>query len=595
MSGDRRLARRAQRQQRRRWWQGATAAVAGAAILTGLSVVPVASPTLASWVDSEWVGGGFSVLDCAAPEAGTFAAQSQGTLLSGSVLETDLDAIAEVEDALIVNDGTLVQPFDTVFAPLSAEALEAVQLALGNSLQLPLDTQTGLVGQYAQATSTGDLTGASGTITDVGAIALDDPSGGYPELAELKLSQLLKSADYNVGTLLGSNVADVSLGLGAVAGRATLDACDAAFEGITAQTLSREYVASDVTTTVETPAVGELVGGIDGVLSALEGAVNGLASNQSVLSGITNGVSGLLGGVLGSLRLGTISVDLAAEIDLGGVRAFLATPFGDAGGVLTIDPVAGTVVVDTARLLDEAYPGEYSAGLNGLPPNTDLLGDPRIVTALTDALGATLDDWLAQVEALIVSALDAVRVEVDVTVAVRLLLGLLPVAEITASIDATLGDVLAGNAKVATDVRLLGILDLGLLDPLLRALVNGLGGLVGGLVDGVLRPLASLGSTVMALAVPIITAVSNVYNALFLDGIISITINAQNDPATGAGPAEWRDLPPGQYDVSAIRIGVGDALGDKAIALHLGRASVGASCLASTFALEGRCPAPLAA
>lgn len=570
-------------------WRGTVAAVAGAAVLVGVAVTPHTQSTLASWTDSEWTSGSLGVLDCADPLAGSFTTRSEGTMVSGSVLGIDLDSVADVEDALIENEGDLVNPDDTTFAPLSVTALEALQVPLGYALQLPLDTDTGVIGQYAQATSTGAMTGAAGLINDTGVIALEDPAIGYPELGELRLSQLLDSPGIGLGTLLGDNVTDVTLDTGAVAGRAQLDACDAAFQGITADTLSREYLASDVTTTVESPAVGNLVTAVDGVVSGLEDAVNGLAGNESVLSGITGGVSGLLGGLLGALGLGEISATVTAEVDLSGLRNFLAQPFGDDGGVLTIHPSAGTIEVDTAALLANAYPGQYSNGLNGLPPNTNLLSDPAVLTALVGVLGETLDDWLFDVRELLDGVLGAVHLTVDVSIIVRLLL---PVAEITASVEGSLADLLGEGVDASAEARLLGLLDLGLLDPLLAALVNGLGGLVGGVVNGVLSPLATIGTTVTDLLQPIITAVSGVYNALFLDGIVSITVNAQNDPATGAGPAEWQYLPDGQYDVSALRVGVLDVLGQQAVSLHLGRASVGTSCL-TVNAVGGACPAPV--
>ncbi|GGA65873.1 hypothetical protein GCM10011490_15660 [Pseudoclavibacter endophyticus] len=576
-----------------RGWRSIVTAIAGTAVLAGLAVTPSVTQTLASWTDAEWVSGGLGVLDCADPAAGTFATRGAGTMVSGTALGTDLDAIAEVEDAVVRNPGDLASPDDTTFSPLSVTALQALQLAFGNALQLPLDSSTGVVGQYAQATSTGTMAGASGLISDTGAIVLDEPTDGYPELAELQLSTLLDAPGIGLGSLLGDNVTDVTLSAGAVGARADLDACTAAFEGIAADTLQRTYLASDVDTTIESPAVGTLVSGVARVIDGLEGGVNGLASNQSVLSGITGGVSSLLGGLLGSLRLGTISASVTATIDLSPVRTFVTQPFGDAGGVLTIDPVAGTVRISTAALLDAAYPGQFSNGLNGLPPNTNLLGDPAILTALTAALGGALDDWLANVQALLTSALDAVQVNVTATVAVQLflVLGWVDVATITANVNASLASLLAGGVTSQVDVRLLGSIQLGLLEPLVAALVNGFGGVVGTVVGAALTPLAGLGSAVAALTQPVIAVVSGVYSALFLGGIVSITMNTQNIPGTGEGPAEWRNLPEGQFDVSAIRIGVLDALGAQAIALHLGRASVGASCLAS-IAVGGDCPAP---
>ncbi|XKH53577.1 choice-of-anchor G family protein [Citricoccus nitrophenolicus] len=579
---------------RRRWWMvgllaGVLALVMAASTITGGIV-----PTLASWNDREVAHGRLGVLDCRAPAEGQFATRGSGTMLSGSALGIDHDSVAEVRDAEVLNDGERSRETggvpttaeDSAFAPLGAEALNFLQLNLG-LIQLPLDNSTGVIGQYGQARSTGRAVGAAGLVNDSGVVALE-PSGGYPELATVELSTLLDSVGLDLGTLLGENVADVSLEVGSVAGRAELDGCAAEF-GALNEAVSREYLVSSVDTAVESPAVGGLVTGVNGVLTGLENSVNGLASNQGVLDQLTSGVSSLVGGLLGTLGLGNVDVSLTATLDLSSVRSFLAADFGDEAGVLTINPGTGVVTVDTAALLAAAYPGEYSQGLNGLPPNTDLLADPAVVNALTAALTQSLDDWLAEIQTLLTGAVDAVQVSVDVSVGLRLLF--VPVATVDAHVEGGLADLLAGNVDATTEVTVLGLLDLGLLDPLLNGLVNGLGGTVGTILDGVLRPLSSLGSAVNALTTPIITAVSGVYNALYLDGLVSLRVNNQNVPVNGSTPPpEWEGVPSGQFEVSALRLGVLDAAGDARVSLHLGRASVGPACLLGGVGSPARCP-----
>ncbi|XKH56860.1 choice-of-anchor G family protein [Citricoccus nitrophenolicus] len=577
---------------RRRWWMvgllaGVLALVMAASTITGGIV-----PTLASWNDREVAHGRLGVLDCTDPQ-GAFAARGAGTMVSGSALGVDLDSAAEVQDAEVLQDGERswteqgapTDSFDAYFAPFGVTALEFLSVGLG-LIQLPLDTDTGVIGQYGQAQSTGRALGAAGLVNDSGVVALE-PSGGYPELATVELSTLLDSVGLDLGTVLGENVADVSLEVGSVAGRAELDGCAAEF-GALSEAVSREYLVSSVDTAVESPAVGNLVTGVNGVLTGLENAVNGLASDRGVLDQLTAGVSSLVGGLLGTLRLGNVGVSLTATIDLSSVRSFLAADFGDESGVLTINPAIGVVTVDTAALLAAAYPGEYTNGLNGLPPNTDLLAGPAVVNALTTALTHSLDDWLAEIQTLLTVALDAVQVSVDVTLSLNLLL---PIANVDAHVEGGLADLLAGNVDATTQVEVLGLLDLGLLDPLLNGLTNGLGSTVGTILDGVLRPLSSLGSAVNALTAPIVTAVSNVYNALYLDGLVSLRVNNQNVPVNGSTPPpEWEGVPSGQFEVSALRLGVLDAAGDARVSLHLGRASVGPACLLGGVGSPARCP-----
>lgn len=594
-----------ERRRRLRVWAAGTLTL----MATGLVAAPGIVPTLASWTDREVVHGTLGVLDCTDPE-GRFTSRGAGTMVSGSALGTDLDDVAAIKDAEVFNDGTRAflsdgtdapGPDDSHFSPLGVSVLQSPDLNLG-FLQIPLDTDTGVLGQYAQARSTGHTAGAAGLVTDKGAVALD-PGTGYPDLATIQLTDLLKRLDHNVASLIGENV-NVSVEVGAVAGRATLDGCGAALAGAPdaaaalQEAVHREYLISSLNTVVDSPAVDSLTSGVEQVLVDLEYAVNGLASNDSVLGGLKDGVAGLLDGVLGSLRLGTISITkVTATIDLGPVRDFLKEEFRDEGRILTVSPKTGKVTVDTAALLAAAFPDRQSAGLNGLPPNTDLLGDPVVVATLTGALGQALDDWLSQVQNRLNAALDAVSVEVGISVAVRarVLLVWVDVAEITASVKGSLAGLTAGNAQVTTGVTALGVIDLGnLLDPLTNALVNGLGETVGTVLNTTLRPLATLGTTVTALAEPIVTAVSEVYNALYLDGLVSLRVNNQNRPFAGAeaGPPEWAALPTGRYDVSALRVGVLGAAGGAGVHLHLARGSVGPVCLIGATASSQACPGP---
>lgn len=85
-----------------------------------------------------------------------------------------------------------------------------------------------------------------------------------------------------------------------------------------------------------------------------------------------------------------------------------------------------------------------------------------------------------------------------------------------------------------------------------------------------------------------ISAVSRLYAGLFLNGVVALTVNAQNDPAAGGPePADWTGLDPGRYDVAALRIGVLDALGQSNVRLYLGRGSVGPGCSMAEFAGSG--------
>ncbi|MDJ1370968.1 choice-of-anchor G family protein [Gulosibacter molinativorax] len=518
---------------------------------------------------------------------GQFTSRGEGQLLSGSLLGADLDAIAEVKGVEVLNDGSgsLADPTsavplgnDAYSDPLNVEALSALNVDLTRFLALPLDTSTGVVGQYGQATSSGLSAGASGLITESGGIALE-PEGGYPNLATLQLSQLLGSVNPGVASAL-SGVADVSLEVGAVTGRAELDACNLAWSGQVADALTREYLATSLTTVIDSPTVGTLVSTVDGVVGDLETAVNALAGDTGLTTAIADGLSGLLGGLLGTLRLGDVSVELSATIDLDPVRALLTEQLTDSGGILTVDLAGGTIRVDTAALLAASYPDEYSAGLNGLSPNTNILSDPVVVNTLTSTLASVLDEWLERVTGALTAAVDAITVNVAATIELRLLL--IPVAEISVSVSGSLAQLLSGEPGFVTvNTKLLGAIELGLLNGLVSALTQGAGLAVGTAVDAVLGlTVDELIGDLVDVTTPVVEAVSLVYSSLFLDGVVVVTVNAQNDPLAGsAEPPDLAALPDGQFDVAALRVGVLDALGQSGVALYLGRGSVGPSCL----------------
>lgn len=544
----------------------------------------------ASWTDSEWTQSSLGTADCT-DSTGAFATRGEGRALSGSVLGIDLDTLAEASGTVVTNDGSSVRfspesaneagP-DAYANPLQVVALSAVNVDLGRGLlQLPLDNTTGVLGQYGQAQSSGEAVGAGGYVTNGGGIAAE-PANGYPELAELKLSTLLAGINPAAAALL-ADVTDVSLQTGAVAGRASIDGCDLAWAGaeseaqVLASALTREYVAADVSTEISSPTVGALVTGVTGLVDGLNATVAGLAGDRGLLERLVGGITGLLRPVLGTLGLGRVSVDsLALSIDLTPVTDLLNGAITDPGGIVRFDLRAGTIRVDTAALVSSAYGVTDGVSLNGLAPNTDLLADPRIVTALTDALVAALGAWLDSVSDALTAAIDSIGVKLKATVGLTLLF--LPIAEIAVGLDASLAALQAGGGVTAT-AKLLGVLDVALLTPLLSALTSGLGPLVAGLISPLLPSVVSLIDTLRPLIAAITATVSDVYSVLFLSGIVSIVVNAQNDPLSGGPePADWQDLPRGQYDIAALRIGVLGALGSSDIHLYLGRGSVGPGC-----------------
>lgn len=559
-------------------------AAAGVAAFTAVVVaVTWSSVTDAAWVSNEWVHAGdpdgqagMRTVDCAAPD-GAYATRGNGRVLSGSALGIDLDTLAQVTGVETTNDGSRAQVSpgtatdsgeDGYSNPLNVVVLQALELDLTEVLQLPLDNSTGVLGQYGQAQSTGLSSAGAGFVDGTGAISVK-PGGGYPQLGTLRLSSLLDSLGYDLGTVL-SGVADVSLEIGAVAGRASLDGCDYMWGADIEDVLDREYLAAGLVTEIDSPTVGTLSQTVSGLVTTLNGAVAGLVGNGGV-------ASELLTGLLGVVDLGVVSTSQSeitgATIDLTAVSDLATATRSDEAGAVAVNFGEGTIRIDTAALLARAYPDEYGNGLNGLDPNTNILDDPAVVEELSEALTEVLADWVDAVDDAVQAALDGLRIEAQLVVSVILL------STVNIAIDASLDELEAGDGINATG-------GLGL-----TVLVNGATGLIGPVLAGIIRgtlPAVSATLSSLDLAVdPLVEVVADVYSALFLDGIVAVTVNAQNDPSTGdAEPADWAGLPDGRYDVAALRIGVLDALGDADVRLYLGRASVGMTCSIATAEQE---------
>lgn len=604
----------------RLWKRGV--GVAAAAVLVSTALVAQGGvTTAASWNDTEWVhSSAVTTVDCENPE-GTFATRGEGRLLSGSLLGIDLDTIVAANGVEATNDGTrtavdpsgaipVIDPplspaeAPTAFAnPVDVSALNsALTVDLSGVLQLPLDTSTGSVGQYGQAASGGEARGASGLITSSGGVATS-PTNEYPDLATLKLSTLLGTVNPSVAALLG-NVTDVSLTTGAVAGSAALDGCALSWTDDSATAVSREYLTSHIYTDVASPTIGSVATTVDGTLGTLQTTANGLIGNGSLLSGVVSGVVTLVDGLLGNPLIsavlgirttpnGTTAGITAVSLDLAPVQSLVNTPFEDEHGVVSISLDEGLVRVNTTALLGEAYGDTYTDGANELPPNSDLLADQHVVDTLTRVLGETLDTLVSRIVTALNDVIDTAVVSAVISIPLQTRCLLLctswtDAGAIGVSIHGSVAALKANTpGTVTVDTSALNVLGLGtLLGGLVNGIVSGLtstvGSAIGTIVDDALTPvLTAPVSTILSLVDPIVSLVGNVYAQLYQSGVVSLTVNAQNEPA------DWSGLDPGRYDVAALRIGVLDALGQSNVRLYLGRASVGPGCSVSMAAQPG--------
>src|SRR5690606_11789235 len=143
---------------------------------------------------------------------------------------------------------------------------------------------------------------------------------------------------------------------------------------------------------------------------------------------------------------------------------------------LELNVGTGEVKVDLAALLGGPYGGvgfngAQEHGLNGLAPNTELLLNGDVVTALIAALEEALGDWVNDV---LVALTDAVS-KAGVTIALSVELNALGIGLVTVKLSgaASLGNLLSGGVKLKAELTLLG-LPCGLVCATLSGVVNAL-------------------------------------------------------------------------------------------------------------------------
>lgn len=605
--------------------------VAAALAVTNLTPVVVSS---ASWTDNEWDNGSVGTLSCA-DDGSDFKTRGAGRLIGGGLLPLDLDDVATVEGMTVTNDGALSHPDpanaqpagDAYVNPFDVGVLSAINLPLTGGtldglLEMPFATEVGAVNQYALADDNGVSQGASGVVNDSGVIQTNnDANGNLPTLGTLKLSTLVEQLTGEAISDLVTGITDLKLDIGAVASRATLDACDAAWTGAIDANLTREYAIAGLDAEIEAPVVEGVSGALGALLTNVQTSLNVIAGDSGLISEITGGVGGLLSGVLGGLSLGNVSVSPPTiTLDRTVLDDLAKASISDDGGLVLLNLETGQVRVNLAALLGEAYNGngfngEPGLGLNDLPPNTELLINGAVTGALAAALTQALSGWSEDVLSVLESAIDAVHVSTTITVELRTsILGInRTIADITVDVDGTLTELAAGEGVTVEPVlRLTGIgavdaLINGLLGSVLTiagALTSGVGPLVAGIINDAIGEtglIATLAPALNDITAPIVNGLS--VALLGLNNVISLRANLQNDPAAGNDPdpappllyPDWESgpmpVPDDQYDVAALGIGVLNAAGTTSnVNLELARSSVGVSCaVGGVWDLDGRC------
>ena len=284
-----------------------------------------------------------------------------GQFLSGSVLGTNLDNIAELQAATASNNGT--QGTVTSKDPLKATVLNSVNVGNGSSVQTNLGgvVQLGAVGQYATAVQDGTSAAATGAVENDGAIGVGEDKPVDGTNATVDLSALL-------GQQFASNLANLNLAIQAISAQAKAD-------GTTA---SGHYTLADLKLNLTSPAISQLTEKVNAALDTVQNGLNTLDGSDGSL--IVD-VNQLLKKIVPSLNLLGGNSNVTVTIDAGDLHQLVAdlltAQYGESG--VTFNLETGVVTLDLAKLL--------GVDINNLPPGTELLSDAIIGQALDNITG----------------------------------------------------------------------------------------------------------------------------------------------------------------------------------------------------------------
>ncbi len=340
--------------------------------------------------------------------------QARGYFLSGSALGVNLDDIVELEDARAKNYGGST---DRELNPLSATLLNSLHIPLGpiNLLEDNGLIELGAVNQAAIARNTGSAVGASGAVTDSGAIAVDGDDDVPAANATIDLGDLLGD------DVLGS-LADVELEVGALAASAT----QARGKN---KKQTGDYRIAQLKLTVQSPLLGGLLVPLTSQLEGLQGTV-----------GTASGLLGLLG-----------ATGLAGLPDLANLTDGIDTTLGGGNNPVAVDLETGTIIVDVEELLIS-----LGLDLNNLPPNTEIFD--LILGAISTSVVSLVTDELDNLVDSITSGVTGVSGP-----------GGLPLPAVTALLEPLLATLLGPITGTQNSLTGAGILD-PLLDPLFDVL-----------------------------------------------------------------------------------------------------------------------------
>ncbi len=540
--------------------------------------------TTAAWVDREHVRGQVTAA-ASWCQAGLYSTEGRGQLLAGRLAGTDLATVAEVAPLHVRRDGdqTTVTPStavalgdDAYVNPLTVTAVQGLAVDLGSGLlSFPITAGqgAGALNQYARAGTGSSSAGASGTVSDSGAVdaRTQTPGSGLPDVASINLRALTGNLlDPAISNAVADDVTDLTLRVGAVAASSTLDTCITRAAPLSTRAYGVAGLGLD-TTSRAVAAVATTASSAVGTVQA------GLAATGPLATSLGTTVRNALGTVTAlttAVGLGTPSATLTVTANLPAAFATLNQTLG-AGSAVQVDLPTGAVHVDLARLTSS------TDGVNNLPPNSEVLTTGTLGAATTQ-VGTLLDAWTALVSSTVTTTLNAASTSLVVDIPLSTaVLGTITTLRVT--VAGTFATIAAGNGTVTT--QLVGgcspgaiALVCGTVNTALPLVVAPVRTTVGTTLSGVFQPTGLVGTLGATLATAVAGVVGTngtggVLRALFagLPAIVSAQVNARPDVPERRRPG--LSVQPGEHAVTALRVGLSDAA--RAAWLALGSATAG--------------------
>ena len=433
----------------------------------------------------------------------------------------------------------------------------------------------GAMSSYASSPSDTAEIASSGIITADGALDLGPiENPGSFQSAQLDASGLLRQviSDEVANALLD----DATLSVGALASRV---AVDGAVESGAPQS---EYSLSGMKLDLSSPAVGNLVDGVDTLAGSLIDPIEALlADGGGVETAVGNLVSGIDALPLVDAQLNSLSLD-TSSLTTQLRQQLLQTPLENSEGSVSVDLSSGVIHVDLDELVVDS---SGASTLSTLAPNTPVLDDVTvnaILDGVTDAIiGDGPNSLITKAVTLITEGIYGVGVNIDLQVglSVNYLLGTLDVADGPITIKGTLGGVLGqpGFAPLTPDVSGVTLLpglpipvNVGLLlQPVVNLITPAIAMIGSALTPVINDVIAGIQPALLEFLQPIVTELLDDAVEPVLNGVLDITINEQ--PTLVGGSSDFGDA---GFTVRALSVTLLPLLGANAVNLELGSSTV---------------------